>query len=124
MVKSRNPCIAFELPKHCEYWSWDIVKNFVSKYNLVPTLCDGCMLGVRDKNDLPIKKSWQISCTFPLLRLQAQVCDRSHSHGESRDPDYRSVHYAVLPQSLEKKDHAVLALAAGMKNGTFLITWG
>ena len=89
MVKSRNPCIAFELPKHCEYWSWDIVKKFATKYNLVPTLCDGCMLGVRDRNDLPIKKSWQISCTFPLLRLQAQVCDRSHSHGESRGPDLK-----------------------------------
>ena len=67
----------------------NIVKKFASKYNLVPTLCDGCMLGVRDRNDLPIKKSWQISCTFPLLRLQAQVCDRSHSHGESRGPDLK-----------------------------------
>ena len=89
MIKSRNPCIAFELPKNCEYWSWDIVKKFISKYKLVPTLRDGCMLGVRDRNDLPIKKSWQISCTFPLLRLQAQVCDRSHSHGESRGPDLK-----------------------------------
>ena len=89
MVRSRNPCIAFELPKNCEYWSWDIVKNFAAKYNLVPTHCDGCMLGIRDKNDLPIKKSWQISCTFPLLRLQARVCDRSHSHGESRGSDLK-----------------------------------
>ena len=91
MIKSRNPCVAFELPKNCEYWSWDIVRKFISKYNLVPTLCDGCMLGVRDKNDLPIKKSWQISCTFPLLRLQAQVCHRSHSRGESRGPDLISM---------------------------------
>ena len=77
MIRSKNPCIAFELPKNCEHWSWDIVKKFIAKYNLVPTLCDGCMLGVRDGNGLPIKKSWQISCTFPLQRLQGSKRDPS-----------------------------------------------
>ena len=110
MVRSKNPCIAFELPKNCEYWSWDIVKKFIAKYNLVPTLCDGCMLGVRDGNGLPIKKSWQISCTFPLQRLQAQVCDRSHSHGESRGPDLKHAEEYTFDMvdaiHLDWKDHA------------------
>ena len=110
MIRSRNPCIAFELPKNCEYWSWDIVKKFIAKYNLVPTLCDGCMLGVRDRNGLPIKKSWQISCTFPLQRLQAQVCDRSHSHGESRGPDLKHAEEYTFDMvdaiHLDWKDHA------------------
>ena len=78
------------------------------------------MLGVREKNDLPIKKSWQISCTFPLLRLQAQVCDRSHSHAESRGADLKRAEEYTFDMvdaiHSDWKDHA-RALAKQARKG-------
>ena len=42
------------------------------------------MLGVTDQHGIPIRKSWRIACTFPIVALQDKICDGNHMHGESR----------------------------------------
>ena len=42
------------------------------------------MLCVIDQHGIPIRKSWQIACTFPSVALQDKICDGNHMHGESR----------------------------------------
>ena len=84
LTKRHKPALAIELPKSCQYWQYAVVQCLIREHQLVDTFCDGCMLGVTDQHGIPIRKSWRIACTFPIVALQDKICDVNHMHGESR----------------------------------------
>ena len=45
---------------------------------------DGCMVGIVDMNNLPLKKTLLFKSTFALQRIVAFRCTSAHQHGESR----------------------------------------
>ena len=52
---------------------------------LHPEYCDGCMAGVTNDKDEPLKKQWTLMSSFPLPHIRdIGECDGTHSHGESR----------------------------------------
>ena len=84
LTKRHKPALAIELPKSCQYWQYAAVQCLIKEHQLVDTFCDGCMLGVTDQHGIPIRKSWRLACTFPIVALQDKICDGNHMHGESR----------------------------------------
>ena len=85
LPKRHKPALATELPKSCQYWQYAVLQCLIREHQLVDTFCDGCMLGVTDQHGIPIRKSWRIACTFPIVALQDdKICDGNHMHGESR----------------------------------------
>ena len=84
LTKRRKPALAVELPKSCQYWQYAVLQCLIREHQLVDTFCDGCTLGVTDQHGIPIRKSWRIACTFPIVALKDKICDGNHLHGESR----------------------------------------
>ena len=74
LTKRHKPALAIDA----------VVQCLIKEHQLVDRFCDGCMLGVTDRHGIPIRKSWRIACTFPIVALQDKICDGNHMHGESR----------------------------------------
>ena len=83
LTRRHNPEIIFELPKTCDYWQDPSVVRFVEHHGLISHECDGCMVGIVDMNNLPLKKTWLFKSTFVLQRIVAFRCTHAQ-HGESR----------------------------------------
>ena len=85
LLKRHNPQIIMELPRTCDYWKEESVVKFVKQHGLHPEYCDGCMAGVTNDKDEPLKKQWTLMSSFPLPHIRdIGECDGAHSHGESR----------------------------------------
>ena len=84
LTKRHIPALAIELPKSRKYRQYAVFQCLIRGHQLVVTFCDGCMLGVIDQHGIPIRKSWRIASTFPIVALQDKTCDGNHMHGESR----------------------------------------
>ena len=56
LTRRHNPEIIFELPKTCDYWQDPSVVRFIERHGLTSHECDGCMVGIVDSNNLPLKK--------------------------------------------------------------------
>ena len=59
-LRAVKPFIAIEWPKNCTYWKLEKVNQFCKQHNLCPVSFDGCMLGVVDKHQVPIRKPWTV----------------------------------------------------------------
>ena len=45
--------VSFEWPKNCEGWQEESLLKFIKKHDMYEALCDGCALGLVDKNGDP-----------------------------------------------------------------------
>ena len=80
-----SPKIAFELPKTCLYWSWPEVQALIKQHSLRVARIDGCMMGVVDKDGIPLLKAWCIATNVStMLNLKGVTCDNTHEHGTPR----------------------------------------
>ena len=84
-----KPQVAFELPRNCDFWKWDLVQRLVSRYNMNLYHFDGCMFGITDRRGTPLRKAWTIAATFSLQRLSDRRCNDKHSHGKSEGTDLK-----------------------------------
>ena len=82
---------SIEWPTGCSYWKLPFVRRFIEKSDLIPTEVHGCMLGLKDRKGLPIKKQWTVFTNHPGIISHFDKpcfkCDRSHKHGECRGKD-------------------------------------
>ena len=90
LCKFCDVSIAFELPASCDYWKLPMIQNFIDQHGLQEHLVDGCMVGIKDKEGAPLKKTWRIVSDVSLSeQLSGLRCDKSHQHGESRGNDLK-----------------------------------
>ena len=77
-----NPKIAIEWPAHCIYWKFDRGEKFCGKHQLIRVTFDGCMVGIVDKEGVPIKKPWaiQTDCDSIVTAFDGLSCDGSHTY--------------------------------------------
>ena len=90
LCKFCDVSIALELPASCDYWKLPMIQNFIDQHGLQEHLVDGCMVGIKDKEGAPLKKTWRIVSDVSLSeQLSGLRCDKSHQHGESRGNDLK-----------------------------------
>lgn len=85
-LRAVKPFIAIEWPKNCTYWKLEKVIQFCELHHLCPVSFDGCMLGVVDKHQMPIRKPWTVQTNLVHINelFNGLVCDGSHEHAEGR----------------------------------------
>jgi len=67
-VLARGGHVSIEWPRGCAYWSWDCVRTFIARNNLVWFDLDGCAVDIVSRvSGLPIKKPWRIATTSTHL---------------------------------------------------------
>ena len=65
----RKVFIAIEWPRNCRYWKLRKVAQFMNSMQLIAFNFHGCMVGIRNKDEIPIKKPWTIATNLlPLGR--------------------------------------------------------
>ena len=85
--------------------------KFVKQHELHPEYCDGCMAGVANDKDEPLKKQWTLMSSFPLPHIRdIGECDGTHSHGESRG---KVLKLAESIRTSNRPFHVVRALRIG-----------
>ena len=91
LIRHLNPKIAIEWPAHCIYWKFDRVEKFCGKHQLIRVTFDGCMVGIVDKEGVPIKKPWaiQTDCDSIVVAFDGLSCDGSHTHVQGRGNDLK-----------------------------------
>ena len=89
LIRHLNPMIAIEWPAHCVYWKFNRVEKLCEKHQLGRIKFDGCMVGIVDKDDNPIKKPWAIltDCHEIGKAFGGLFCDWSHHHLQGRGVD-------------------------------------
>ena len=91
LCKFCDVSIAFELPASCDYWKLPMIQSFIDQHSLQEHLVDGCMVGIHDREGIPLKKTWRIMSNVSLSgKLSGPRCDKSHQHGESRGNDLKN----------------------------------
>ena len=76
LCKFCDVSIAFELPASCDYWKLPMIQNFIDQRGLQEHLVDGCVVGIQDKEGIPLKKTWRIMSNVSLsgqLSCRSQV---------------------------------------------------
>jgi len=91
LIRHLNPKIAIEWPAHCIYWKFDRVEKFSGKHQLIRVTFDGCMVGIVDKEGVPIKKPWaiQTDCDSIVIAFDGLSCDGNHTHVQGRGTDLK-----------------------------------
>ena len=86
LIRHFNPKIAIEWPAHCIYWKFDRVEKFCGKHQLIRVTFDGRIVGIVDKEGVPIKKPWaiQTDCDSIVVAFDGLSCDGSHTHVQGR----------------------------------------
>ena len=88
----RRVFIAIEWPRNCRYWKLRKGAQFMNSMQLITFNFHGCMVGIRNKDEIPIKKPWTIATNLlPLGReLSKFQCDHSHEHVQGRGKDLKA----------------------------------
>ena len=91
LIRHLKPIIAIEWPAHCIYWKFQRVEKLCEKHQLMRFTFDGCMVGIVDKDNNPIKKPWAISTECHELgkAFGGLFCDGSHHHVQGRGTDLK-----------------------------------
>ena len=88
----REVFIAIEWPRNCRYWKLRKVAQFLNARQLIAFNFHGCMVGIRNKDEIPIKKPWTIATNLLSLgcELSKFQCDNSHEHVQGRGKDLKA----------------------------------
>ena len=78
--------VAIEWPRGCTYWGLPKVKRLIERLGLVPYHFDGCAVGLKGKDNLPIKKPWTVATTHEEIgkALSEFQCSCNMQHAEGR----------------------------------------
>jgi len=84
--------IAIEWPRNCRYWKLRKVAQFLNSRQLITFNFHGCMVGIRNKDEIPIKKPWTIATNLSSLGCEMSKfqCDHSHEHVQGRGKDLKA----------------------------------
>eukprot|EP00435_Cladocopium_sp_Y103_P009439 s1446_g2.t1 len=108
----RRVFIAIELPRNCRYWKTTKVAKFMNAKRLITYNFHGCMVGIKNRNDDPIKKPWTVATDMQSLGIELSrfQCDGSHEHIQGRGEDLRATErYTYIMTDLV---HSIFRLAA------------
>ena len=102
--------VAIEWPTQCDYWRESCVKRLIEDLKLDKVQIDGCAVGLKSKEGLPIRKPWTIAtnhdtlwkvlnghkCPGKELHPEHQPCEGKHTRMTEEYTDYfaRLVHGA------------------------------
>ena len=91
-IRHLKPMIALEWPSGCIYWNFDRVQRFLHRFNLEMIKFDGCMLGVVNKEGIPMKKPWTIAtnCSEVMKFFSNLKCLGEHTHAQGRGEDLKN----------------------------------
>ena len=78
--------VAIEWPRGCTYWGLHKVKRLIERLGLVPYHFDGRAVGLKGKDNLPIKKPWTVATTHEEIgkALSEFQCSCNMQHAEGR----------------------------------------
>ena len=79
-----KPLIAIEWPRSCTSWNEAAVDKFVIRNNMTSVKFDGCAVGVKTSDGVPMKKPWTIKY------LDGTVCSCTVQHAEGRGRNLRN----------------------------------
>ena len=81
-----KPLIAIEWPRSCTYWDDKAVDKFVIRNNMTSVKFDGCAVGVKTTDGIPMKKPWTVKTNMHCLQnyLDGRVCSCAVQHAEGR----------------------------------------
>ena len=81
---TKNPLnkIIYEWPRTNYLWDEQRVKDMITKYDLQPVEVDGCMLGLKSTEGVPMKKGWTLQTNLSWLAhtMHGRLCDGRHRH--------------------------------------------
>ena len=125
IIRHLSPIIAIEWPSNCVYWKFERVMKFCQKHQLKEVTFDGCMIGIKDHNDIAIKKPWKILTTCDdIIRMFSELkCDNQHEHVQGRGEDLKNteqysydmtdrIHSAFVSACGSTSSHPTIVLAA------------
>ena len=135
--------IAIEWPRNCRYWKLKKVAQFMNTRNLVPYNFHGCMVGMMNKDGIPIKKPWTVATDLMSLgcELSKFQCDHSHEHVQGRGKDLKAtekysfrmtdrIHSAFRSAAFEARNSIIavcvrspLTMAGPPENAETLASW-
>ena len=78
--------VSFEWPKNCEGWQEESLLKFIKKHDMYEALCDGCALGLVDKNGDPHLKTWRVVTTNRKLAMDLSAYRCQHPKGFKHSP--------------------------------------
>ena len=81
-----KPLIAIDWPRSCTYWDDKAVDKFVIRNNMTSVKFDGCAVGVKTIDGIPMKKPWTVKTNMHCLHnyLDGRVCSCAVQHAEGR----------------------------------------
>ena len=125
IIRHLSPIIAIEWPSNCVYWKFERVMKFCQKHKLKEVTFDGCMIGIKDHNNVAIKKPWKImtSCDDIIRMFSELKCDNQHEHVQGRGEDLKNteqysydmtgrIHSAFVSACGSTSSHPTFVLAA------------
>ena len=76
--------VAIEWPTQCDYWRESCVKRLIEDLKLDKVQIDGCAVGLKSKEGLPIRKPWTIATNHDTLWkvLNGHKCPGKETHPE------------------------------------------
>ena len=78
--------VSFEWPKQSEGWALPALLRFIKRHNMYETCCNGCALGLVDKNGEPHKKTWRVVTTSMKLAVNLGGYQCKHPQGFKHSP--------------------------------------
>ena len=135
--------IAIEWPRNCRYWKLKKVAQFMNSRQLIAYHFHGCMVGMMNKDGIPIKKPWTVATDMISLgcELSKFQCDHSHEHVQGRGKDLKAtekysfrmtdrIHSAFRSATFEARNsiaavclRSPLTMAGPPKNAETLASW-
>ena len=106
--------MAIEWPRHCAYWHWDCVQEFLARNDLHSVNMDGCAYGLVARygslKGQPIKKPWRIATNMPELRQRLSrrcACTSAHAPCEGRDTSETEAYTDEMAEQIHRafRDH-------------------
>ena len=81
-----KPLIAIEWPRSCTYWDDKAVDKFVIRNNMTSVKFDGCAVGVKTTDGIPMKTPWTVKTNMHCLHnyLDGRVCSCTVQHAGGR----------------------------------------
>ena len=74
--------VAIEWPRACAYWRLTKVKKLMSELGMRPARFDGCALGLKSPEGVPMRKPWAVAANDEFLAdaLEDRRCPGCENH--------------------------------------------
>ncbi len=81
-VRDHGGKVAIEWPRGCSYWRMRCVRKLISELQLQPAKVDGCAVGLKDPDGVPMYKPWTVATddAFIFKALNSKRCPGHPKH--------------------------------------------